>query len=84
MKKKKKISLQFQSAHENVQKRRYEKERKNLHVTTAFKLTNDQLKTDTEKARKRIAVCLKIASEKASCENWRVPIFCVLQYRYRG
>ena len=25
-------------------------------------------------ARKRIAVCLKIASEKDSCENWRVPI----------
>ena len=26
-------------------------------------------------ARKRIAVSLKIASEKASCENWRVPFF---------
>ena len=34
--------------------------------------------SDTEKARKRISVCLKIASEKASCENWRLPIFCVL------
>ena len=28
-----------------------------------------------KKARKRIAVSLKIASEKASCENWRVPFF---------
>ena len=40
-----------------------------------LKLTNDQLKIDTEKARKIVAVCFKIASEKASCENWRVPIF---------
>ena len=76
MKKKKKMNLPFQSTPENVQKRRWEKERKNLNVSTALilKLTNDQLKIDTEKARKRIAVCFKIASEKASCENWRAPI----------
>ena len=36
-------------------KKEDKKKRKNLHVTTAFilKLTNDQLKIDKEKARKR-------------------------------
>ena len=58
------MNVQFQNALKNVQKRRLEKE-STKSKNYMFHGLIDYLKNQHRKGAKKIAVCLKIASEKA-------------------